>query len=97
MAYFVVTVEHGSGWDPARSLREQDEWDAHAAFMDALATEGFVVLGGPVGDGSLVLLAIEAESVEEIEARFASDPWRPLDIIRTARIEPWEVLLRAGR
>jgi hypothetical protein len=35
-------------------------WDAHASFMDALVEDGTVVLGGPVGDGSEVLLAIAA-------------------------------------
>ena len=52
MPYFAVTVEHDLNWDSSRGMREQDEWDAHATFMDALVDEGFVVLGGPVGDAS---------------------------------------------
>jgi hypothetical protein len=32
-------------------MREQDDWDAHAGFMDGLVDDGFVLLGGPVGDG----------------------------------------------
>lgn len=97
VGYFVVTLERGSGWDPARSRRAQDDWDAHAAFMDALAAEGFVVLGGPVGDGTLVLLVIQAEAEQEIEARLSRDPWARMDSLRIVRIEPWEVLLRGGR
>jgi uncharacterized protein YciI len=74
-------------------MREQDEWDAHARFMDALTDDGFVVLGGPVGDGERVLLAVQAEGESEVEARFAEDPWRPMGLLLTAKIEPWEILL----
>jgi hypothetical protein len=61
MGYFLVTEECGPAWDASRPRREQDDWDAHAAFMDALVEDAFVVLGGPVGDGARVLLVIEAE------------------------------------
>ena len=93
MAFFAVTVEHDRNWDSARGMREQDEWDAHASFMDALVDEGFVVLGGPVGDGARVLMAVSAESEEAVEDRLADDPWRPMGLLRTATIEPWEILL----
>ncbi len=36
MAYFAVTVEHDLNWDDSRGMREQDEWDAHASYMDEL-------------------------------------------------------------
>jgi uncharacterized protein YciI len=93
VAYFAVTVDHGPAWDESRPMREQNEWDAHARFMDALVDEGFIVLGGPLGEGRRVLLAISAEDETEIEARFADDPWRPMGLLVTARIEPWEILL----
>ena len=60
MTYFVVTMEHGAAWDDGRGIREQAGWDAHADFMDALVDEGFVVLGGPLGDGHRALLVVEA-------------------------------------
>jgi hypothetical protein len=34
-------------------MREQDCWDEHATFMDALADEGSVILGGPLGEGDV--------------------------------------------
>jgi hypothetical protein len=74
-------------------MREQDGWDAHARFMDALAAEGFVVLGGPVGGGTRLLLIIEAEDEATIEARLAEDPWTPTEQLRIASIDPWQVLL----
>ena len=93
-----VLIEHASGWDDARNLREQDGWDEHAAFMDALVDDRFVVLGGPLGDGPRVLLAVFAEDEEAIRARLAADPWHPT-MLRIASIEPWTILLdgRAAR
>jgi uncharacterized protein YciI len=74
-------------------MREQDEWDAHARFMDALVDEGFIVLGGPVADGERVLMAVFADSADAVEARLAEDPWRPMGLLRTSIVEPWEILL----
>jgi uncharacterized protein YciI len=93
VAYFAVTVEHGPGWDPSRPMREQDEWDAHARYMDQLVDEGFIVLGGPIAAGERVLMAVNAEDESEIESRFAADPWRPMGLLVTAKIEPWEILV----
>lgn len=99
MGYFVVTEERGPSWDQSRARREQHQWDAHADFMDALVEDGFVVLGGPVGDGVRVLLVTEAEGgregegEREVEARLAEDPWMTMGILRIAKIEPWQILL----
>jgi len=92
VTYFVVTRVPGPAWDAARGMREQARWDDHAAFMDGLAEEGFVVLGGPVGDGARFMHVVEAASAEEAAARFAADPW-PEDMLRLASVEPWEILL----
>jgi uncharacterized protein YciI len=91
--HFAVTVEHGPGWDDSRPMRGQDEWDAHARYMDQLVEEGFIVLGGPLARGERVLMAVSAADESEIEARFAADPWRPMGLLVTATIEPWEILL----
>jgi uncharacterized protein YciI len=93
--YYVVSREPGPGWDGARTMREQERWDEHAAFMDGLAEEGFIVLGGPLGDGTRVMHVVAAMDEPEIEARFAADPWTALDLLRTTSIEPWQILLRA--
>jgi uncharacterized protein YciI len=93
VAYFAVTVEHGPAWDDSRPMREQDEWDAHARYMDKLVDDGFIVLGGPLGDGQRVLLAVSAEEEREVEERFVADPWRPMGLLVTVTIEAWEILL----
>lgn len=94
MSYWAVLRTRGPRWDHSRGLREQDEWDAHAAFMDDLAAEGFVVLGGPLGDDH-VLLIVDAESEDEIEARLAPDPWVPMELLAVESVRRWTVLLRA--
>ena len=96
MAHFVVTRAPGASWDAARPMREQDGWDDHAAFMDALAADGFILLGGPLGDGTRFLHVVVAPSPEEIEARLAADPWTATERLRLVSIEPWEILLRAS-
>jgi uncharacterized protein YciI len=74
-------------------MRQQEQWEEHAAFMDALADDGFVILGGPLGDGEgKFLLIIAAESELAIEVRLAEDPWMPLRLLRTAAVERWEIL-----
>jgi uncharacterized protein YciI len=92
--YFLVKRTHGVAWDPARLRRDQQGWDAHAAFMDELVEDGFIVLGGPVGegDGDYALLVVEAESDGDVRAKLAEDPWGE-DMLATESIEPWTILL----
>jgi len=92
MTYYVVTRERGENWDARLSMRQQEKWDEHAAFMNALVDDGFVVLG----DGGKILLIIDAESEQEIDARLADDPWTPLGLLRIAKVEHWEILLGAS-
>jgi uncharacterized protein YciI len=65
--------------------------------MDGLVEEGFVLLGGPVGDGSRVLLAVEADDEAAVRARLAADPWEPLGVLRLERLEPWSLWLDGRR
>jgi uncharacterized protein YciI len=94
MTHYAVTRAPGQNWDPSRGMREQERWDDHAAFMDALAADGFIVLGGPLDGEREFLMIVDAEGAQEVEARFADDPWVPMGLIRIARIERWEILLR---
>ena len=74
-------------------MREQERWDDHAAFMDALAADGFIVLGGPLGDGSRFMHVVDAAGEREIEEHLADDPWTPMGLLRLASVEQWEILL----
>ena len=95
--YYLVELRKGPGWDHSRGRREQAGWDEHAGFMDALAKEGFVVLGGPIGegDGENVLLVIDGQDEPSIRARLAEDPW-PEDLLTIESIRPWSVWLRTA-
>jgi uncharacterized protein YciI len=98
---FAMIRRGGPAWDPSRPLREQDNWDEHAKFMDDLAEEGFVVLAGPVGDGHLgqggsehrVLLIFDADSESAIDARLDDDVWTSTGMLETVSVERWNVLL----
>jgi len=93
--YYLVEHLRGPAWDPSRRRREQAAWDAHAAFMDGLAEEGVVVLGGPVGDvdGQKSLLVCRVKSEAEIRARLAEDPWAG-SVLTIGSVQPWTVWLR---
>ena len=96
--YFAVIRERGENWNAELPMRQQEQWDEHAAFMDSLADDGFIILGGPLGDGEKKFLhIIAAESEQAIEARLADDPWTPLRMLRTASVERWEILLSARK
>jgi uncharacterized protein YciI len=94
--FFVVERRTGPEWDPALPLEQQSGWDEHAGFMDALADEGFVVLGGPLADEERVVLAIEAVSADAVRARLAQDPWHGTHLVVEA-VEPWTIRLDGRR
>jgi uncharacterized protein YciI len=94
--YFLVERAKGPAWDHSKRRREQVGWDAHAGFMDGLAEEGFVVLGGPIGegDGDNALMIIAADSEAELRARLGEDPWGE-DMLTFESVRPWSIWLRA--
>jgi uncharacterized protein YciI len=91
--YFAVMRKTGPAWDMDQDIEGQPEWPAHAAFMDALADDGFIVLGGPVADRTRFLFLVSADREDEIRERLAADPWDPMGLLEIASIDPWEVLL----
>jgi uncharacterized protein YciI len=99
MPTFAVRTVHRSGWDPQRPLREQDAWDEHAAFMNGLADDGFVVLGGPLGPGGRengghgALLVVEAADEDEVRGRLNADPWTARDTLAIESVDPWAILI----
>ena len=94
--YFLVENAKGPAWDHSVGRREQEGWEEHAAFMDGLTEGGFIVLGGPVGegDGENTLLVIEADDEATVRDRLAEDPWSG-DVLSIDSIRPWSVWLRA--
>jgi uncharacterized protein YciI len=93
--YYLVERAKGPAWDHTRERRQQAGWDEHAAFMDALVEEGFIVLGGPIGegDGDNTLVVVEADGEEAVRTRLADDPW-PEEVLTIVSIRPWSIWLR---
>jgi uncharacterized protein YciI len=92
MAVFAVTMVNGPAWDPAVERRQQAGWDEHATFMDRLVADGTVILGGPIDDGTDVLVVYEAADEAELRATLGADPWADR-VLRVGRIQPWSLWL----
>ena len=93
VATFAVRMIHSRSWDPARPIRDQDDWETHAAFMDALVEDGFVLLGGPIGENEGALLLVEASDEEQVRTRLDHDPWVRAGLLRVGPVEPWLIWL----
>ncbi|HZZ66039.1 MAG TPA: YciI family protein [Candidatus Baltobacteraceae bacterium] len=96
MPHFVVVRERAGAWDWSVPMRRQRAWNEHAAFMDALAERGAILAGGPLGsedEAARVLHVFAANSIADVEAQLADDPWTPMGLLVTVSIEPWTVLL----
>ena len=91
--YMAVRRVRGPVWDATLPMRAQAQWTEHAAFMNALAAEGFIVLGGPLGSGEEILLIIDSRSEDDVRTRLAADPWSVSGLLTITRVEPWTVLL----
>jgi hypothetical protein len=89
--FHVVLRQAGPEWDASKPMEEQSDWDAHAAFMDGLVDDGFIVLGGPLTN-LRVAHAVEAESEDEVRATWATDPWSESHLVIES-IEPWTIRL----
>ena len=89
---FIVLRRRGPDYDHARPLEQQRDWPAHAAFMDGLVETGFVVLGGPLADEHRVVLAVEAESEEDVRATLARDPWSVTHLVIDS-VDAWTIRL----
>jgi uncharacterized protein YciI len=90
--FLVVLQRSGPSWDSSQPLEGQSGWDEHAAFMDGLVDDGFIVLGGPLADEVRVAHVVEAESEEAVRATLSRDPWSGSHLV-VASIDPWTLRL----
>ncbi|HEX3237127.1 MAG TPA: YciI family protein [Gaiellaceae bacterium] len=89
--FHVILCQAGPEFDSAQPLEEQSGWEEHAAYMDSLVEDGYLVLGGPL-PGGRVAHAMEAESEGELRAIWSRDPWYESHLVLES-IEPWEIRL----
>jgi len=92
VTFFVVLRRSGPEWVDGLPVERQAGWDEHAAFMDGLVDDGFVVLGGPLADEHRVVLAVEAPSADEVRATLARDPWSGT-LLAVESVDAWTIRL----
>lgn len=90
---FVVLRSRGPAWDDSKPLEAQSDWEAHAAFMDALFEQRYAALVGPLEGTRDALLVFRATTASEIIERLASDPWTINGLLVTKQISPWQIRL----
>jgi hypothetical protein len=93
MMFLVLLRRSGPDYDHSNPLEEQSDWLEHAAFMDGLVEDGFIVLGGVLGDELRTAHAVEASSEDEIRERLARDPWSGSHLVVDS-IDPWTIRLQ---
>ncbi len=86
---FAVMRMRGARWNDAEPMEGQEDWRAHADYMNALEAEGSILLGGPVVGTRDVLIIMRAGDEQEIERRLSEDRWSVKDLLRTVWIRPW--------
>ena len=89
---FAVRRKKGPAWNASLPMQSQPLWAEHVEYMNALESEGVIVLGGPVGDEGDALLVFDAPAREDVVARLSADPWTSARL-RSDTIEPWTILL----
>ena len=93
MMFLVVLRRSGPEYDHSKPLEEQSGWLDHAAFMDGLVDDGFIVLGGVLGDELRTAHAVEAASEDEIRERLARDPRSGSHLVVDS-IDSWTIRLQ---
>jgi hypothetical protein len=91
--FLVVLRRSGPEYDHSKPLEQQSAWKEHAAFMDELVDDGFIVLGGVLADEMRTAHAVEAGSEEEIRERLAQDPWSGSHLVVDS-IDGWTIRLQ---
>lgn len=91
--YFLVERHFGHKWNHSLPIRSQSEWESHAAFMDSLASNGLILLGGPIKNSSKVLLIVRGMEMLDVLKNLSEDPWKATGLIEEIAIVQWEVML----
>jgi len=84
------------GWsnrDLSKGTREQPFWDEHAAFIDQLVDDSFILMGGPLVDEGGSLLIFNAEDENEVREKLKNDPWSKHGILKLESIKRWQIFI----
>jgi uncharacterized protein YciI len=90
---YLLTASAGPHRDLSKGSREQPFWDDHAAFIDKLTDEGFILLGGPLVDEGGAILVVHAADEHEVRETMKDDPWYVQGILNLESVKRWEIFI----
>src|SRR4029453_13992445 len=90
---FVTISSPGPNRDLSKGTREQPLWDEHAAFIDQLVAESFVLLGAPLGDEDRPMLIVNAYDENEVREKLKNDPWMKHGVLKLASVKRWQIFI----
>jgi uncharacterized protein YciI len=94
---FVAISSAGPDCDFSKGTREQPFWDEHAAFIDKLVADGFILMGGPLVDEGGSLLIVNADDENEVGEKLKNDPWREHGILKLESVKRWQIFIDARK
>jgi uncharacterized protein YciI len=98
---FIAISSAGPNRNPSKGTREQPFWDEHAAFIDQLVDEGFILMGGPlIGEAEMphgALLIVNAEEENEVREKLKNDPWFEKGILKLESVKRWQIFVDARK
>ena len=90
---FVAISSAGPNRDSSKGTREQPFWNEHAAFIDKLVDDGFILMGGPLVDEGGSLLIFNTEDENEVREKLKNDPWARHGILKLESVKRWEIFI----
>jgi uncharacterized protein YciI len=90
---FVTTSLAGPNGDRSQGARQQPLWDEHAAFIDQLVAEGFVLMGGPLVDEDGAMLIVNARDENEVREKLKDDPWMKYGVLKLESVKRWQIFV----
>ena len=90
---FVIISSAGPNRDPSKDTRQQPLWDEHAAFIDQLVADGFILMGGPFVDEGGAMLIVNADDENEVRQKLKRDPWIEHGILKVESVKRWRIFI----
>ena len=90
---FLAFSSAGPNRDFSKDTREQPFWDEHAAFIDQLVEDGFILMGGPLVDEGGSLLILDANNENEVRDKLKNDPWMQHGILKLESVKRWQIFI----
>ena len=90
---FVTISSPGPNRDRSKGTREQPFWGEHAAFIDQLVIEGFVLMGGPLVDEHGAMLIVKADNETEVREKLKNDPWVEHGVLKLESVKRWQIFI----